>query len=158
MTPNVAAAKAALSEQYADPVLHREFLSTMIDHSQQFVFVLNQVDRLGDQSALAVESLERRLDADGFDCVPVVTTVASPDVGVDVTALRSELDRRWDRKATALRAMALDMRGIAAVGWQESGAAAERGGGDAAAVAGATFVSLGVAAYELHHRLSGDSS
>ncbi len=143
-------------EKYADPVLHSDFLSGLTDHTDQFVFALNQVDRLGDDASIAVEALERILDLDGLAGAPVVATVAEPSVGIDIGALRAELDRRWDVKSTALRAMALDVRRVAATGWTASSTAVDRGvDADDAALARATFVSLGVAAFELHHRLSG---
>lgn len=143
-------------EKYADPVLHADFLSGLTDHTGQFVFALNQVDRLGDDASIAVEALERILDLDGLAGAPVVPTVAEPSVGIDIGALRAELDRRWDVKSTALRAMALDVRRVAATGWTAAGTAVDRGvDADDAALARATFVSLGVAAFELHHRLSG---
>lgn len=142
-------------EKYADPLLHEEFLAGLGAFSSQFVFVLNQADRLGDATATVVEGLKTILDAHGLGASPVVATVADPRIGVDVDALEGELDRRWEAKTMAMRAMALEVRRIASEGWREIGAATEPTDHDTAALARATFVSLGVAAYDLHHRLGG---
>lgn len=142
-------------EKYADPLLHDGFLAGLGEHADQFVFALNQMDRLGDSTPIVVSDLEGLLEADGLRSSAVVPTVADPSVGVDIEALAAELERRWEAKATALRAMALELRRLASAGWREATSPPDGADPHAAALAGATFVSLGVAAYELHHRFSG---
>lgn len=155
--PRVDAAVWVLDpEKYADPVLHDEFLAGMADHGGRFVFVLNQADRLGTAVDDALAALRSRLEAGGFVDPAVVASVAAPWEAVDVSALIALLDARWDVKATALAKIGLDVRGIADRGWRESRAVDPGPRGDVArdeiALCRATFVSLGVAAFELHHR------
>lgn len=143
-------------EKYADPVLHRGFLASMADHEDQFIFVLNQADRLGDDVGVAVDALDGLIRDDGFRSPSIVATRAQPFATADVGALTAAIEGRWDVKATALAKLGLDLRIVAAEGWRavdaiDPGARGDRGR-DAIALAKATFVSLGVAAFELHHR------
>jgi predicted GTPase len=36
-------------EKYADDIIHKEFLATLVPYERQFVFALNQADRLGNE-------------------------------------------------------------------------------------------------------------
>lgn len=143
-------------EKYADPVLHEGFLASMADHEDQFIFVLNQADRLGDDVGVAVDALDDLVRDDGFRSPSIVTARAQPFPTASVGALTEAIADRWDIKATALAKLGLDLRIVAAEGWTaveaiDPGARGDRGR-DAIALAKATFVSLGVAAFELHHR------
>lgn len=139
-------------EKYADRVVHGDFLSELSPYEAQFVFVLNQADRLGDQAVSVVEDLTRLLVADGFEQPEVVTSVArEPDV--DISDLVTMLYRRLDSKRTVISKLATDLRLAANEGW-----ASVQGGAsddlDAAAqyqagLSAATFVSLGVEAFEV---------
>lgn len=145
-------------EKYADPLAHDEFLSKLIDHESQFVFVLNQIDRIGPADAEVVESLRGHLRRDGFADPVVVGASASPrDASEpDVSALVAAIERHLDLKTTALSKIAVDLRTAANSGWLEcrtAGTEAEAGDQQwEAALAAATFVTLGVAAYELYAR------
>jgi GTP-binding protein EngB required for normal cell division len=144
-------------EKYADPVLHRGFLSGAADHEDLFIFVLNQADRLGSELPIAVASLARLLEEDGFTDPPIVTTVAAPADATDVERLAGLLEDRWDLKTTALRKMALDVKRIARDGWsatRELESPDDTESRDALALARATFVWLGVSAHDVHHRLT----
>ncbi len=142
-------------EKYADPVLHRDFLARLVPYQDAFVFVLNQVDRLGDEAGEARASLATWLAVDGFEAPEVVETVAASkgELPPDVEALRTHLSSRLDTKATAIVKLAADLRIAANDGWRAcrdvDTSTLDREGADGAALAAATFVSLGVAAWEL---------
>lgn len=149
-------------EKYADPVLHRGFLERLVPYEGQFVFALNQVDRLGDQWMDVVANLEELLRSDGFAMPQVVSTVAVPvgDAPPDVASLSDAVAKRMDAKVTAIGKIATDMRAIAREGHAACHAVDRRNMGDASldgvALAAASFVWLGVMAYELHDRVTID--
>jgi GTP-binding protein EngB required for normal cell division len=69
-------------EKYRDVRLHGEYLQPLAIYSQQFVFVLNQADRLtSDQLEGVLADLSDALTEDGLNDVPVVATSASPTAG-----------------------------------------------------------------------------
>jgi GTP-binding protein EngB required for normal cell division len=69
-------------EKYHDPVLHEEFLRPLHPYASQFVFVLNQVDRLGGDDALIVaEDLMATLEEDGYVEPRVFSVAAAPPSG-----------------------------------------------------------------------------
>lgn len=145
-------------EKYADPVVHREFLQRLIAYSDQFIFVLNHGDRLGPDAPMVAANLELLLDEDGYRSPEVVCTAASDPI--DVADLEEALDRRFDLKTTALAKAALDLQAVANDAWAAS---AQRGRSiaddevaDRAALTAATFVSLGVEAYDFHHSIARD--
>ena len=151
-------------EKYADPVAHQEFLSRLTEYEPQFVFVLNQADRLLEMGEKVVESLRNLLVRDGFSDPMVVATSASPRDGSapDISELVDAIDGHLDVKTTALSKIAADLRSTANVGWNAcvaSGLEATTEGERAqAALAAATFVTLGVAAYELYARTAPERS
>ena len=148
-------------EKYADPVLHAEFLTHLVDHEPRFLFVLNQADRLDGQVDDALGGLRRHLEADGFEDPWLAASVGDDRDGaeVEVGELRLALEQRLDAKSTALSKIATDVRRLAGDGWRACIDIDVRDLGDqsrdAVALAAATFVSLGVAAYALHHRMAG---
>jgi hypothetical protein len=100
-------------EKYAEPVLHEEFIAPLADSADQFLFVLNQVDRLaaGDRVAVA-EHLEGLLATDGIED-PVVFYLAAdppgePPRGVD--ALAGYLAQRMDGKRVQLTGVLAETR------------------------------------------------
>lgn len=145
-------------EKYADPLVHDEFLCKLVDHEPQFVFVLNQLDRIGPADRDVVESLRGHLRRDGFVDPVVVGASASPRDGSepDIAMLIEAIERHLDVKTTALSKLAVDLRSAASSGWLECRAAGTAAEGDdqqwEAALAAATFVTLGVAAYEMYVR------
>ncbi len=69
-------------EKYNDRVIHEDFLRHLAVHESQFVFVLNQIDRVyGQDESLIVNDLTRQLREDGFAAPLVMATAANPTVG-----------------------------------------------------------------------------
>jgi len=122
------------------------------------VFVLNQIDRIRGMDGQVMDALVTQLHLDGYSEPVVVATSASPRDGVDpdVSALAAAVEEHLDVKTTALSKLAVDLRSIANAGWHGCREAGADAGNDEdrwhAALAAATFVTLGVAAYELHAR------
>ncbi|MEN8041277.1 MAG: dynamin family protein [Actinomycetota bacterium] len=139
-------------EKYADQTIHADFLAGLVPYQEQFVFVLNQVDRLGDAHRIVADDLVRLLGVDGFDEPRVVSTCAAQP-GVDVDELVSVLTGRLSLKRTAVQKLATDLRLAANRGWQESVAAIEAESGEErryeVGFSAATFVSLGVQAFDV---------
>jgi GTP-binding protein EngB required for normal cell division len=145
-------------EKYADPVLHRDFLEHLAGYERQFIFAMNQCDRITADLDVVIGSLRRHLRFDGFDDPDIVATIAVEIEGdpADVGELRDVIDRRMAMKETALRKVALDMRAVATEGWRACTDVDLRNLGersrDSVALAAASFVWLGITAYELYHR------
>ncbi|MDP9495865.1 MAG: 50S ribosome-binding GTPase [Actinomycetota bacterium] len=85
-------------EKYRDAALHHGYLRPMAAHQSQFVFVLNQSDRLEDEEVSQVKAdLRAALVEDGIEGPTVLTTaarpVAGPPLGVEALLdhLREEL-------------------------------------------------------------------
>jgi 50S ribosomal subunit-associated GTPase HflX len=146
-------------EKYADLVVHEDFLAPMCRYSDQLIFCLNKVDRLGPDVTAVTGSLERHLVDDGYSNPEIVTTVATSDgdAQMAIDELTAALDRRLDLKRTAQMKIAMDVLGLASGSWRTLDDRFEGLSGtdrEAAAVAMASFVSLGIAAFELHYDLS----
>lgn len=145
-------------EKYADPLVHREFLAKLVDHESQFVFTLNQIDRISGMEEDVIGALRTQLTRDGYSEPVVVGTSASPRDASDpdVSQLVAAVERHLDVKATALSKLAVDLRSTANAGWHGCREAVADATTDEdrwhAALAAATFVTLGVAAYELYDR------
>ena len=141
-------------EKYADAVVHKAFLSPMVPYEDQFVFVLNQVDRLAGDAGSVLADLEARLLDDGYREPVVVECVASGEVNVDDVV--ASIADRFDTKTTALAKAALDLRIGANVAWTrvlDSIVGDPDTNVDDRALAGATFVWLGVDAYDYWHSI-----
>jgi len=134
-------------EKYADRVVHSEFLAGLVPYEDQFIFVLNQVDRLGESAGVVAEDLTRMLEEDGFDSPRVVSTIASGSE-TEVTQLVASLTGRLALKRTAITKLVTDLRVAANDGWEEIGAldALDDDDADPMGLASATFVLLGVEA------------
>lgn len=138
-------------EKYADPVIHEEFLGSLTAYGGQFIFALNQADRLAEGAMEAANDLERHLIADGMTDPAVVLTVAQEVV--DVVALRAVLEDRLDMKRSTLAKMVVDLRTLANDSWSRCEAHVPDRSGDTAsdaALAAATFVLLGVEARDFY--------
>lgn len=147
-------------EKYADPVLHAEFLAPLSSYEGQFIFAINQADRLGDDIDRVQADFAEKLRSDGFvDPAPIALTAAPRMGDPDVASLEAVFTDRLDLKRTALCKVALDVRSLASDGHTacledlDAGATVEQI--DATALAAATFVSLGISGYELFDRLCG---
>lgn len=138
-------------EKYADRVVHDEFLSQLAPYESQFVFVLNQADRLDSEAATVVDHLVGLLNADGFEAPEVVSSVAKNPV--DISDLVRTLYSRLDAKRTVISKLATDLRVSANGGWvlvHEAGSdELDIEVRDEFGLSAATFVSLGVAAFEV---------
>lgn len=87
--------------KYADPLLHREFITPLAGSSDRLVFVLNQIDRLDPAARTRVRlDLERLLHADGIVDPTIFLTAADPDDGrpAGIDELAAHLDLRLDDK------------------------------------------------------------
>lgn len=139
-------------EKYSDRVVHSEFLSELTAYGSQFVFVLNQADRLAGESVTVARDLASLLAADGF-VEPEVATSVARDPGVDVADLVRMLYKRLDAKRTVVSKVATDLRVAANDGWVSVAETAhdglDQGAWDEAGLSAATFVSLGVSALEV---------
>jgi len=103
-------------EKYSDKVVHDEFLAELSLYESQFVFVLNQADRLDSEAASVVDDLAELLISDGFEDPDVVTSVAREPF-VDISDLVTTLYRRLDAKKTVISKLATDLRMSANDGW-----------------------------------------
>jgi len=104
--------------KYHDPELHEGFLAPLSAYASQFVFVLNQVDRLDRHDRELVDAhLRGILEADGFAGATVMLTAARPEVGdpAGIDELRDHLSSKTDAKAMAITKMVLDVRRMGAV-------------------------------------------
>jgi predicted GTPase len=139
-------------EKYADGVVHAEFLAKLVPYERQFVFVLNQVDRLGDSVAEVSDDLKLLLESDGFGEPEVVSTIAQgPDLSV--SELTDSLSERMDTKRSVISKLATDLRVTANEGWMAACASlpedADASLRDERGLLAATFVLLGVEAIEV---------
>ncbi len=72
-------------EKYNDRVVHQDFLQHLVAYEHQFIFVLNQIDRVFEADRqIIVDDLARQLRDDGFEDPTVVTTAAAPDIGAPI--------------------------------------------------------------------------
>ncbi len=88
-------------EKYNDRVLHRDFLQPLQRYSKQFLFVLNQVDRLSPaDETRVVEDFRSSLAVDGITDVQVIGTAADPADGpsVGISRLARDLRSRFEEK------------------------------------------------------------
>lgn len=70
-------------EKYQDRALHEGQLRRLADYRSQFVFVLNQVDRLDDEArAQVLDDLRTTLGQDGIPDAEIVATAADPPLGL----------------------------------------------------------------------------
>lgn len=88
-------------EKYHDPVLHDEFIAPLADSSDQFLFVLNQIDRLAAEEVEPVRrDLTATLEKEGVEHPLVFAVAAAPPgrapLGVEVLAahLRHRLNAK----------------------------------------------------------------
>ena len=137
-------------EKYADPVIHEGFLSPLSRYGAQFIFAMNHADRLPGFVEVVLDDFASRLRSGGYIDPDVVATVATQPV--DVGGLEDVIARRFDTKITALSKLAIDLTTVANDAWRLcsdwADAASEEEDVADAALAAATFVSLGVEAYD----------
>ena len=117
-------------EKYRDPMLHEDFLQRLSRHGEQFLFVLNKVDRIArDELDAVVADLKTALREDGYESPKIFPIAAAPPdaapIGVDTLA--RHLANELDGKRMAAGKLLGDVR-----------AAAERLGADALVLGGAS--------------------
>lgn len=94
-------------EKYRDRALHHRYLAPLAAYSGQFLFVLNQIDRLGgDEVDAVVADLESALRDDGIESPRVMLAAADPPAGppsgidelaATLTRVRSEPSGIYDK-------------------------------------------------------------
>ncbi len=99
-------------EKYQDRVLHESYLRPLAAYQRQFVFVLNQVDRLPEAGVdELVGDLASSLEADGIESPSIVAVAADPGIGppVGVDRLIELLEATVDVKRTVYDKLATDL-------------------------------------------------
>ncbi len=99
--------------KYRDVTIHREFIAPLADSAGQFLFVLNQIDRLDDAQLRSVlADLRGALVDDGIEHPQVFPVAADPEAGdrVGVPELADHLRQRLDAKWMQLGAVLADVR------------------------------------------------
>jgi GTPase Era involved in 16S rRNA processing len=107
-------------EKYRDARLHHDYLRPLAPYAEQFVFVMNQVDRLSPVESEAVcHDLAEALAGDGLGEIEVIPVAASPPSGppVGIERLREVLagkDREvlFEKLLTDLAATASALEGM----------------------------------------------
>ncbi len=99
-------------EKYRDRPLHDRYLSDLADYGDQFVFVLNQVDRVGSDAGEVVADFAASLRASGIREPVVFGMAADPPEGQPdgVADLASYLGQRLDAKRVAVGKLLADMK------------------------------------------------
>ncbi|MDH5372439.1 MAG: 50S ribosome-binding GTPase, partial [Acidimicrobiia bacterium] len=100
-------------EKYNDRLLHRDFLEPLARYSSQFLFVLNQIDRLSPaDEKLVVEDLLDTLKADGISDPEFLAVAADPDEGppIGIARLSRDLRGRFVAKQAVVANAIADLR------------------------------------------------
>ncbi len=99
-------------EKYRDPVLHDDILGPLTDYQDQFLFVLNQADRLAGDADDVAADVRAALRDTGLEAPEVFLTAADPDHGppVGIDELRRYLAERLDGKRMGLGKLLTDIR------------------------------------------------
>jgi len=102
-------------EKYHDRRLHRDFLSVKAAYQGQFLFVLNQVDRIdADARSALIEDLAATLAAEGISDPLILAVAADPPLegqqGID--ELREAMLARWQAKKAVTAKLAVDARTV----------------------------------------------
>ncbi|HLT97439.1 MAG TPA: GTPase [Acidimicrobiia bacterium] len=109
-------------EKYQDRLLHDRYLRPLAAYQNQFLFVLNQIDRLnGTPTEEMVEDLRRTLEGDGITNARVVPVAADPDTGppVGIENLVEVLEDNLDVKRLVYEKLTTDLREAAARLWEQ---------------------------------------
>jgi hypothetical protein len=104
-------------EKYRDASLHHGYIAPMSRYQDQFLFVLNQVDRVGrSDAALIAEDLARALEEDGIRDPKVITTAASPVAGpaIGIDELVGALEEVVGKRETVNRKSLVDLAAASA--------------------------------------------
>ena len=103
-------------EKYRDASLHHGYVERLARYQEQFLFVLNQTDRLsqGDVDGVAADFREA-LEQDGISAPEIVLMAADPVAGppVGIEAFVDSLDAALDRRRVVQRKALADLAGVA---------------------------------------------
>lgn len=104
-------------EKYRDRVLHEDYLAPLADYQEQFIFILNQIDRVGDDVDAVLVDLEAALAADGIQQRPLIAVAADPAAGSPqgIEDLELYLAEKMDAKRVSLGKLISDVRRVATV-------------------------------------------
>lgn len=111
-------------EKYRDARLHHDYLEALSDYQGQFVFVLNQIDRLAPTDVpTVVEDLTAALRSDGIEQPTVVPVSAAPVAGppIGLEDLFLELERLRSDPATLYSKLLADIAKAASMLEEEVG-------------------------------------
>lgn len=99
-------------EKYSDRVLHADYLKPLARYEKQFLFVMNQIDRLSDLERQEVmKDFERLLKEDGITDPLVLALAADPpgESPRNIPLLLEVIDARWEEKALIHRKLVTDL-------------------------------------------------
>lgn len=100
-------------EKYADRILHADYLSPLARYADQFLFVMNQIDRLSEQELHDVMTdFRKRLVQAGIAEPVVVPVAADPPAGSSrgVEDLLEIVDRRFEEKLVVRNKLITDVQ------------------------------------------------
>jgi hypothetical protein len=104
-------------EKYRDASLHHGYVRPLAGYRDQFLFVLNQIDRLAEDDLASVAAdLRDALEQDGVSDAEIVLMAADPAAGppVGVDVFIDSLDAALDRRRTVHRKALADLAVVAA--------------------------------------------
>jgi hypothetical protein len=104
-------------EKYRDASLHHGYVRPLAAYQDQFVFVLNQIDRLAEDDVASVAAdLRDALEQDGVSDAEIVLMAADPAAGppVGVDVFIESLDAALDRRRAVHRKALADLSVVAA--------------------------------------------
>jgi energy-coupling factor transporter ATP-binding protein EcfA2 len=100
-------------QKYRDPLIHDQYISQLLEYQDQFLFVLNQIDLLGQHDLSQLRSdLIRSLEEDGISHPRVFDLAAAPPAGqpLNIEPFRAFLRDQLDAKAVAAGKLLGDIR------------------------------------------------
>jgi hypothetical protein len=105
-------------EKYRDATLHQGSIAPLSDYQDQFVFALNQVDRIDEQDIhLVLSDFAEALGEDGIRDPFVITTAAQPVAGppIGVHRLLQQVERGRSQRETVHRKLLTDLANAASL-------------------------------------------
>jgi len=103
-------------EKYRDASLHHGYLRALASYQSQFIFVLNQIDRIDPADVFVIdEDLVEALIEDGIAEPQVIATAADPVAGppIGIDRLLASLERAQERRRAVYRKSLTDLAGAA---------------------------------------------
>jgi len=103
-------------EKYRDASLHHGYIRALAPYQSQFIFVLNQIDRIDPADVFVIdEDLVEALIEDGIVEPTVIPTAADPVAGppIGIDRLLAALERAQERRRAVYRKSLADLVGAA---------------------------------------------